>query len=346
MKTRSPEAKWTRSSSFGLTPRLRSTFYPDDPEEEADDQFLKLDWEHTSERTRSTFLADYQRATTLGRYFPKPTVADDDVLGEPEPGQGVGRFDVRNREERIQAYPEIGFTLTERTSLDLGAKYLDVTYDQQELGDREDFSSIVGLAALRFRTSDTASLALRGRYLQYEPESGADKEAYGVDAEWANGLSETAQVFVRGGVTRTRVDATNGGASGEWEEGFSGGAGVRWDFEVTRIFVDVDRDLDPNPSGTIVTRDQLRAQWSRRLGPMTTITVATRFIADSGATDDDFVDREYAAATIGFDWRIARQWSLIGSYDYHWRDYDGSVSDAASNALSLGILYQPNRGNR
>ena len=46
---------------------------------------------------------------------------------------------------------------------------------------------------------------------------------------------------------------------------------------------------------------------------------------------------------MGFEWRWLRQWSLIGSYNYRWQEYEDEPSDADSSAFLIGIVYEPKR---
>jgi hypothetical protein len=46
------------------------------------------------------------------------------------------------------------------------------------------------------------------------------------------------------------------GDNGSWDTGFTGGAGVRWTFEVSEIFLDLNHGLDPSSAGEYVTSDQ------------------------------------------------------------------------------------------
>jgi opacity protein-like surface antigen len=160
--------------------------------------------------------------------------------------------------------------------------------------------------------------------------------------EWANRISETSQVFVRGGASR--VESNDGLGGSDWNTGFTGGAGVRWSFEVTQIFLDANRYMDPNSSGRIVERDQLRFELRRQVSPLTTIYLNARGIRD-GKTDsnDVFQEREYAAAGVGFDWRMTQKFTLGGGYQYRWREYDGDPNDATANVFFLGITYEPHR---
>jgi hypothetical protein len=334
----------TPRSSLQLVPRLRSSFYPGDSSEEANDQFLRLLARHATERTALSFDVGYSRVDTLGSYFPGSTVGDDDVLGDPDRGAGVGRLGLKNREDRLSLVPMVSFELSERQALEFRAEYLDTSYDFQVPGDRIDYKDLLGSVAFSRALSTTSGLTLRATYSIFDPDDGDETDTQGLDLEWRNRMSETAEYYLRGGANRVELESVTPGGSSSWETGFTGGAGVRWTFEVTDIFLDVSRNLDPNSSGDLVTRDQVRAQWSRRLTPMARLTVGGRLISDSApGNDQSFQDRTYAAASIGFDWRIARAWTLFGSYDHAWREYDNAPTDARSNAVNIGIIYEPNR---
>jgi hypothetical protein len=334
----------TPRSSFQLVPRLRSTFYPGDSSEEANDQFLRLLARHKTQRATLSFNANYSSVVTLGGYFPGSTVEDDDVLGEPGRGEGVGRFGLRNREDRLSLVPMLNFELSERQFLEFRAEYLDTSYDIQVSGDRVDYKDLYGSVAYGRALSPTSNLTLRAAYSTYDPDDGEQVVVQAVDLEWRNSISETSQVFLRGGASRVELDPAETGGGSRWETGFTGGAGVRWAFEVTEIWAEIGRNLDPNSSGEIVTRDQLRLQWARRLTEMTRVTVGARLIKDSSTDTNPFRrDQTYASGSIGFDWRIARAWTLFGSYDHAWREYDDAPTDARSNAVNIGIIYEPNR---
>lgn len=331
----------TPRSSFRLVPRLRSTFYPGDEQDETDDQFLYLAWAHRGERSEMSADANYSRVTTLGQYFPGSTVLDDGKLGEPGRGDAVGKSTGQNDEKRIQVSPAVAFKLTERTDLEFRVGRLEVDYDQQVTGDREKYSDLYGSAGLRFRMSRTATLAAVAGASRYKADDGSSTDTNSLNVEWSNRISETSQIFVLGGANRVKSDFTGGS---NWNTGFNGAAGVRWSFEVTQIFVDLNHYLDPNSSGRIVERDQLRFQLSRRLGPLTTLRLAARGIRDGDAGDGNaFRDRKYAAASVELEWRMTRQFALSGGYNYQWREYSGQPNDAASNALHLGITYEPHR---
>lgn len=333
----------TERSLFQLTPRLRSTFFPDDSSEEADDQFVRMLARHSTQRTVSSIDANYSRIVTLGDYFPSPTVTNDDTLGNPDRGVGVGRQTANNRQERLAVRPMASIDVTERQRLVFEAEYLDLTYDEQVQGDRVDFENLLFGVAYRFALSETSSVAIRGGFDTYDPSVGDSTDAQGLSVEWRNEISEKAEVYARGGASRVETISNNG--SSDWDTGFTGGAGLRWAFEVTDVWFDVTNTLDPNSAGVIVNRGQARLRLLRQLGPVTVMSVGGRVISDSGAGDsqDSFDDRTYAAGNIGLEWRFARAWQLFGAYEYAWREYDSAVTDAQANSFRIGVVWEPNR---
>jgi len=210
-------------------------------------------------------------------------------------------------------------------------------------GDRVDYTDLAGAIGFSQALSERSRVTVRLGMGTYEPDGQSPRDAYGLDAEWRRNISESSEVFVRGGMYRAE-DISETGDSSDWDNGFTGGAGVRWGFERTNVWLEVDQSLDPNSSGSLVSRQQLRAQLRRNLSEVAGFTVGARYIRDSGTdSDEDFRDANYAAASIGFDWRLTRTWTLVGYYDYQWREDDAAPRDATSNAVSLGIVYEPNR---
>jgi hypothetical protein len=335
----------TPTSSFRLVPRLRSTFYPGDSSEEKDDQFVRMQLDHKGQRNAASLRAEYSRIEVLGDYLPGAAVSPDAELGDPDRGVDISEVDQRNRQDRLAIRPAVSFDLKPRHALEFRANYFDVDYDRVEVGDREGYRSLGGAVAYRFQQSRTASLALQAGAGQYKPDLGGGKtDGYDLGAEWSNRISETSEWFARLAANRVRTKADEPGASTDWESGFSGGAGVRWSFEVTQVFLDVNRYLDPNASGKVVTRDHLRVDLRRRLTPLMSGFVGARYIRDGKAADgSELRGKEYAAANLGLEWRMTRQFALVGRYDYFWQENEGAASDAQANAIRLIVVYEPNR---
>ena len=324
---------------FEVTPQVRSTFFPDDPDEETDDQFLRLAGEHSGPRSVLGVNVDYARVEILRTYV--AAINENAQLGRPETGEGITPTTTKNRQERMGIIPSFSYELSPRYGLELTAEWLDVGFDRQIEDENEDYSFVSASAGVGFRMSQTSTLWVRGNAGKYEPDAGDPTDGYGMVAEWSKHVSKTSKAYVRAGFNQVElVPINDDGTDTVWETGFSGGAGVQWDFEVTNIFLDATHNLDPNATGQVVTRDQIQLRLQRRLKPTTSVFAGVRGIRDSGiASEDLFVDREYATATVGFRWRVTEQFVLTGDYTFAWLKYDNRSDDAQSNAVSLGVVY-------
>jgi hypothetical protein len=330
----------TPRTDFRFMPRVRATFYPDEPDEETDSEFLTLDYEFRGQRHRGAINADYSRRETLGRFLPDDF--DDGIGGDPGSGDDLGVSTERNVQNRLSVTPDISFELTERSLLEFGLGYLDVKFDEQVEGDREDFTSVSADAAYRYLLSETKSVALRVRGRQYDPADNVATDSQAVEVEWANRLSETSQFYIRGG--SDRVEEIDDLGQSDWNTGFTGGAGVRWEFEVSELLFEATRGLDPNSSGRLVARDELRLRYAHSISPLARVLVSVRGVKDGSTNSQDvFQERRFVTASLGFDWRMTRQFTLGGGYQYVWRSIEEEPEDARSNRLFLGVTWEPHR---
>ena len=54
-------------------------------------------------------------------------------------------------------------------------------------------------------------------------------------------------------------------------------------------------------------------------------------------------ERKYYTGRTGFEWHLNRAYSIEGTYEYKWQKYEGDVTNASSNAVTLSLVYQPRR---
>jgi hypothetical protein len=160
-----------------------------------------------------------------------------------------------------------------------------------------------------------------------------------VEVEWSNVVSETSRFYFRGGANR--VQTTDDTGAQTWEDGFSGGAGIQWHFEITDLFLDATHTLDPSSSGRVVERDQLRARLERQLSEVTTLFLGVRGIQDNRPEVGNLQDREYWTAEAQINWRFKRDWILGGGYEYVWREEENDPNPAEANRLHLGVTWHP-----
>jgi hypothetical protein len=330
----------TPQTTFTLTPQVVFTQYIEGEEDDLENYYLRMGLDHQAERMRAYVNARYSSVITLGRFFPSGA-GEDPVLGQPDPGENVPRVATPNREDRFDIAPGVAFDITQRQSLELGASYLDVSYDEQRPGD-QDFENISLFANYRFKTSEMSTLALLTTFEQYDPIVDEATDYYSISGEWTRSWSETAEVYVRAGASFVDSNPVAGGTDSGSSTGFSGGVGAEWTYQVTRLFVDLNQYLDPNGDGQLVNRTQLRLGLARDLSQTTVLTFGLRGINDDAPPGDStYKGQKYASADVGFRWRMDRQWTLFGVYEYRWKEREDAINDATSNSVNLGVAWAP-----
>jgi hypothetical protein len=326
-----------------LLPRIHATYFPGESSEDATDYFLGAVAERNTQRI-------HLRGDAL---FADESVVASEVLAADFPGVELGdtasgddgRVSIRNRRTLVSLSPSIGFDWTERRRVVGDVHFIDASYDA-DVFEQVGYNDVGGRAGIEWDTSQRGRLALRASASVFSPDgSSTDTTRTGLEAEWRTRSSETMQYYFRGGATRSERDAT-GLTPNISDTAFSGGLGVSWSWQVTNLVIDAVRSAGPSSAGSVVNRDELRFRITRAMSPRLAGHLALRGIRTEGALADlqEVRDRKYAAGTAGFEWRVSRQYALLGSYNYTWQEFEAEPDNAVSNGVNLSIVYEPRRG--
>ncbi len=320
-------------TTFEITPRVRSTYFPDEPDEDSTDYFLGGLFHDETPRRRTGIGADFAQEDVSRSEFPGADIDGD--LGNPD-DLDSGRIIERSRRDLIRVAPYFSYDVSQRYTFDLDARYIDVSYDKTAAGFQQDFSEAGVTAGAAIRLSPRSSLALRGTASRYETSS--DYDAYGGLLEWITDYSQTSRFYMRIGGQQTEPE------NGDSESSVIAGIGGRWQSQRNRLFLDLTRTVGPVAAGTIVERHQLRFRLNHDISERVTTVLGARFSRDESIEElSTYPTREYAAAEAGIEWRIRRQWALAATYTYRWQEYEDEVSDASANGFKIGIVYEPRR---
>src|SRR5690606_6926974 len=102
--------------------------------------------------------------------------------------------------------------------------------------------------------------------------------------------------------------------------------------------------IGPTAAGFVISRDQIRMQWTRRLTPKLNGILSLRGLRDE-AVDDTviYARRLYANGSAGLEWRLTRPLSVAFTYDHTWQEFDDEPDDRRSHGAFLSFIYEPNR---
>jgi hypothetical protein len=319
-------------TNFEITPRINSTYFPDEKSEDATNYYLTAGFSDVTPRRRFNVPFLYSQEDVVRSELPDVDEGGD--LGEPTEGDS-GRFLQRNRRDFFRIAPAFEYDISQRYRLELNAHYLDAQFDRQLSGFQQDFSEIGAGAGLGFLTSPRSALVVRALAFQYETTTTTD--AYGGELEWNTQYSPNSRAYIRIGAQQTKPER---GAS---DTNFTAGAGGRWASERNTLFLDFTRTVGPVSAGTVVERHQLRLRLDHDVSQRFALRAGARLSRDEQVESGTYPTREYAAGELGFEWRWQRQWSLIGTYYYRWQEYEDESFDRDASSFLIGIVYEPKR---
>jgi hypothetical protein len=331
-------------SEFSLVPRVRLTEFPDDPEEESDDYYATLGWEHRTQVMRAQVRADYSHETVATSEQPSTDI--DSGLGDTG-GADAGIAAIRNRRDLVRIRPSFSYDFSPRHRLEVGATATDVSFEDKLPAFQTDYRDYGIDVGYGFVTSPRSTVTVRALAARYDVEiEGNSADAYGLELEWSTSATETMEAFLRAGAQHTIFEDNElTGEAGEEVTTWLAGAGLRRSLKLTELFFDVTHSVGPTASGFVVQRDQVRFRWTHLFTPRFSMFSGVRGTRDDAvASDTLFNARNYATADIGMEWRILQQLSLVATVDYTWQDFETEASrDSESGGARLSFVYEPRR---
>lgn len=328
----------TPTSEISIEPHIRSSYYPNDHEDQSTDGYLDLKGEHRTQK------GDY---AVVGQYA-NETVIFSELLPASFPGVGLGeivgseggRVSVRNRREFERVAPTMTYDFTPRRHFHLDLEYLNASFNHEDIINQVGFHNYSARAGIGFDLTQRSTLTVTGSGARFEPVTGLDDtNSYGVEGQWDFKRTQVQHYYFRLGVTRSQADVATGTIS---NTSVVGGAGVSWNYQITRFVLDGLRGVTPSSSGAVENHDEVRFRVIRALRPRLSGFVGVRAIRLRGAVGQalQVQGSDYVAGTTGFDFQMTRSLHLAGEYDYTWQRFQGEPN-AAANAVALSLIYQP-----
>jgi len=350
-------------SELDIIPRVHSSFFPDDHEDQSTDGYLNI-------------LGNYkfQKATFGGTFnYANESVLASELLPADFPGvnpgqvqgEATGRVTIHNRRQLEQVAPKMTYDFTQRWHLNLNgqfenasftnnltggltaqqqAQYVQVGFKdaylnagvQYDITQRQDL--VFSLIGARFMP-DRATVLGTGSTAQ-QVKSTTDTNRYGVQAQWDAKPTNTIQTYLRVGVDEVHANTAVDGVINKTL--VVGGAGVVWTYQISQYVVDVIRDLSPSAAGAVVEHDELRFRFLRALQPRLYGVLAARATRVRGASSTiiGVQGSDYAAASASLMYQLTRSFRLATEYNLTWQHFEGEPH-AVSNGIALSVIWEP-----
>jgi hypothetical protein len=334
------------TDDFSLTPAVYDRYLPDSTGDDTTDPSVTMNWLHTGQTYRAGILGHFIRQSIVeADETTAATVGNQ--LGNPVAGDS-GYVNLRQTQEFGEVTPTFTIDLTQRRHLEVSVDYSNVTYSPAVGGFNVGYNSVNSTVGFTQDFTQRSSGTVRAVVSDFDPQGDfATTRSYGGDVEWDYHVSQISQAYIRVGAVRSTFEDLPGLPPAAATTGIVAGGGFNWTFQVTKVFLDATRTVEPNASGYSVNRDQLRLSLTRAYSPTVNLILAARYSQDSATqTGAAFENRIYGLASAGAQWRFGRAWTLNGEYDFTYQRFESVPAvNEHSNGGVLSVIYEPNRVN-
>jgi len=346
----------TPLSEILITPAVDISRYPGEADENTERLNLDVAGRYRGQRSDWRLFGRVEQVDVRDGAIEDPDFDDSGIEGvEGNEETDTGNLDIQRKRTRIFLRPRFEYSVTQRSFVTVSAALQDVDYDKDELGTDVDFTSVrasVG-AGYRFSEKDRFSIEAVASNFETDPaaETGRTRnetDTYGARLRWDRSISEISRFYVWVGPERSDItDESPATPAERTEDTFSWETGYDRRAERSRIRFSLGQSTQPTGAGFVTERNRIRASFDYRLGPRWEMGVALFAQATTRlGGEDDLDDRDYLSGRINLAYRLTRAWKIEGNYNGRFQDEADRPGDAFSNAVYIGMRYEPPLRNR
>ena len=317
----------TEVSDIGLSAEVNSRHYSEVSELDRTDGSLNVAWGYQLERHRLGLNAAFDYDSTL-----------------TSEEQTTGLVQVNKRRSRFLVRPSWGYALSERTDLEAGFSYEDVSYEDVDVIPLFDYTfARAGLLA-GHDLSERLQLLGRFSYDNFEAaQVKTESTAYGIEAGARYRWSETLALSFLAGLRS--ADSQTPSLEGVLVDSDTTGPlfelNLKKDFLVGGLEFTAERSLLPSSRGTLLDTTGLTLAFDYPVTPLWTFALNARAYRNRNPGDEvSGNDRDYLQIAPRLQRRLSNALRLDLGYRYRWQDREETAQDAAtSNAVFLTLRY-------
>ena len=324
-------------TSFSFQPRALLRNYPDNPEFESNDLFLRSTFRHRARSSTYGFRVnfDQQSVRTAERANSDLEIEDPNEI----PNDDTGRVGLDGDRSRWRLSPYWSYRFSDISSIDVGLDYFDTRYDNVFAGLLIDYTDArISLGYRRALSNITTGiLTVTGR--RFEPDRILnDNTGYGVLVGFEREMSEKTRLVAMIGVENTEQ------ALGQTDAEVIGNFTLTRNLETISLFAKYDRAVTASGSGTVELRNTLSVNFNRRLHERISAGLGVRaYDARRIGSAPSIGDRNFVQLQAMFRWYLSEAFVVEADYRYTILDRSSAIGERANaNQVGLWFVYQPN----
>jgi hypothetical protein len=271
---------------------------------------------------------------------------DNTLLSELLTTGFVLRFTQRNQ---WTANPSWTRALTEKLSFQASLQFSDTTYENAVRLGLVDYQLIGGSGGLQYQLTEKDQIQLTGSYANFYTINAPTpfRASFpGAVLTVTHAFNESSMGSLYGGPRYVMATTQTAGSNIKTQDTvWIFGASFTKKFESGSIQATVSRDIVPSGFGILFQTDRAALTITRNLSETLTASFEGAGYLVTGATRNAlggaFPENRYFYLTPKVSWKIFEWWKLELSYTYGWRDVDGFVEPAMSNATMFTVTYYP-----
>lgn len=329
---------------FTLQPRVRADAYSDtaDDELERQDFYLNSYGTYNWQRANASVGVNLSRESIISSEIEDVPPSPDDPIEDPIDGDTGLLVLLDESRKRAGIAPSAEFRISERSSLLLEARWLDVSYTGPELRSRTDFNDTSVSLGVGRNIDDRTNATARLIASRFEADATSNEtDTVGVEGSFARELNELWSFTLTTGLQRS--DFTFIDDNGELVDNAATDYTFSLEFakrtEISSVDIGLFRVLDPNAVGFLVERNEVRLRFTRRLSERLRAGFGLRAL-ETGALDQDTNDREYIRGDFDLEWAFTPSWFFTARYGTIDQEFTGERIDGTANMLSIGAVFR------
>lgn len=324
------------TSSFFLQPRLLLRKYPNDPEFDSDDYFLRSRFRRQGESSTIgfRFKYDHQTVRTAEREISELEIDDPDEFTDDDTGLVL----LSGTRNKLRISPFWNYRLSSVSGIGVDLEYFDVGYSDVFAGLLTDYTDArLNLNYRRNLSSVTTGLlTVTGRKYDTTAAMG-DITGYGIKVGFERALSEKTRLTAMIGMEDTEQEGV------ESDPEVVGDLILVRNLETIRLLARYRRSISASGAGRLAARDSITLNFRRRLSDKITAGLGIRAYQSRGAGGSPTLNnREYIQLQSKFLWYLSQSIVVEATYRYTISDRSQTIGQrSSSNQINLWFVYQP-----
>jgi len=300
--------------------------------------YLTFASHHNTELNKFSILGSFKSDTTLRKFDAVDAPDEGDVdIPESDIDDGIVSVDIRRNILKIS--PSLEYKFTERTSLNAVLGYVDVSYQDNQVGSGlfdHDQSSLNAGITHSLNERDSFNTSLGYKFFQSPDNANNQADSYDFTLGYSRSFSEIMSGRIDVGVNYTQQESNLGNRD---ISGYVLRVNLKRKTEQKRFNLSFSHDLTPSGSGFITESNQLKLRmihnFSKRLSGSVNFVYTDRDPVNSSQSKAD----KYFAFQPRLNWKFDRWWKLSAGYQFRSKENGNDVEKAESNAVFLSISH-------